>query len=91
MYAVMPKAVAEITKYLHPISQQRQEKGIIYKPCKGYDRAITLPGLYPVAMCARMMTVTGKAQNQSNYKSIWKPMVDSCQCMAKPIQYCKVK
>ena len=20
-----------------------------------------------------------------------KPMVDSCQCMAKPIQYCKVK
>jgi len=61
MYAIMPKAVAEITKYLHPISQQRQEKGIIYKPCKGYDRAITLPGVYPVAMCARMMTVIGKA------------------------------
>ena len=21
----------------------------------------------------------------------WTPMVDSCQCMAKPIQYCNVK
>lgn len=60
MYAIMPKAVAEIIKYLHPVSQQRQEKGIIYKPCKGYDRAITLPGFYPVAMHARM-TVIGKA------------------------------
>ena len=64
MYAVMPKAVAEITKYLHPISQQRQEKGIIYKPCKGYDRAITLPGLFAIEdlveganhVCKRMTT-----------------------------------
>ena len=24
-------------------------------------------------------------------RSLYTPMVDSCQCMAKPIQYCKVK
>ena len=26
----------------------------------------------------------------SKYRNAWTPMADSCQCMAKPLQYCKV-